>query len=99
MTNNNNTNERRTMKLSEVNITATNGDEGIRVETTTDALRVIWIDERFGNAHLDSYIKQFGDVDVEYDAEDNVYRVPAFKAERDSYCAAKAEHCRRWGSN
>ncbi len=99
MTNNNNTNERRTMKLSEVNITATNGDEGIRVETTTDALRVIWIDERFGNAHLDSYIKQFGDVDVEYDAEDKVYRVPAFKEQRDSYCAAKAEHCRRWGSN
>ena len=87
------------MKISEVNITATNGNDGIRVETTTDAYRVIWIDERFGNAHLDSYIKQFGDVDVEYDAEDNVYRVPAFKAERDSYCAAKAEHCRRWGSN
>ncbi len=87
------------MKLSEVNITATNSNDGIRVETTTDAYRVIWIDERFGNAHLDSYIKQFGDVDVEYDAEDNVYRVAAFKEQRDSYCAAKAESCRRWGSN
>jgi hypothetical protein len=99
MTNNNDTNERRTMRLSEVNITATNSNDGIRVETTTDAYRVIWIDERFGNAHLDSYIKQFGDVDVEYDAEDDVYRVPAFKAERNRYCATKAEYCKRWGSN
>ena len=87
------------MKLSEIKITAINSNDGIRVETTTDALRVIWIDERFGNAHLDSYIEQFGDVDVEYDAERRVYCVPAFKAERDSYIAAKAEHCRRWGSN
>ena len=80
------------MKLSEVNITATNGNEGIRVETTTDALRVIWIDERFGNAHLDSYIEQFGDVDVEYDEKSNVYLVPAFKAERDSYIEGKAAY-------
>ena len=87
------------MKISEVNITATNGNDGIRVDTTTDAYRVIWIDERFGNAHLDSYIKQFGDVDVEYDSEDNVYRVPAFNEQRDRYCATKAEYCRRWGSN
>ena len=87
------------MRLSQVNITATNGNEGIRVETTTDALRVIWIDERFGNAHLDNYIKQFGDVEVEYDEKYNTYRVPAFKVERDSYITAKAEHCRRYGSN
>lgn len=87
------------MKISEVNITATNSNEGIMVETTTDALRVIWIDERFGNAHLDSYIEQFGDVEVEYDEKYNTYRVPAFKAERDRYCATKAEYCKRWGSN
>ena len=87
------------MRLSQVNITATNGNEGIRVQTTTDAYRVMWIDERFGDVHRERYIEQFGDVDVEYDAEDNVYRVLAFKAERDNYCAAKAEHCRRWGSN
>ena len=87
------------MKISEVNITATNSNEGIMVETTTDALRVIWIDERFGNAHLDSYIEQFGDVEVEYDEKYNTYRVPAFKAERDRYCATKEEYCKRWGSN
>jgi len=89
------------MKLSEViNKTqeATDSNSGIRVETTTDALRVIWIDKRFGNAHLDNYIEQFGDVEVEYDAEYKVYRVPAFKTQRDSYITAKAEHCRRWGS-
>ena len=87
------------MRLSQVNITATNGNEGIRVQTTTDAYRVMWIDERFGDVHRERYIEQFGNVDVEYDAEYKVYRVPAFKQERDSYIAAKAEHCRRWGSN
>jgi len=87
------------MRLSEVKITATNGNEGIRVETTTDALRVMWIDERFGDVHRERYIEQFGDVEVEYDEKYNTYRVPAFKAERDSYIAAKAEHCRRYGSN
>ena len=78
------------MKLSEVNITATTSNKGIRVETTTDALRVIWIDPRFGNAHLDNYIEQFGDVEVEYDAESKVYLVPAFKVRRDSYIKGKA---------
>ena len=87
------------MKLSEINITATNGNEGIRVETTTDALRVMWIDERFGDVHRERYIEQFGDVEVEYDEYYKTYRVPAFKAERDRYCDTKAEYCRRWGSN
>ena len=87
------------MKLSEVQITATDGNEGIRVETTTDALRVIWNDKRFGNVHLERYIEQFGDVEVEYDETHKVYRVAAFKEQRDRYCAAKAESCRRWGSN
>ena len=87
------------MKLSEVKITATNGNEGIRVQTTTDAYRVMWIDERFGDVHRERYIEQFGDVEVEYDEKYKHYRVPAFKAERDSYCQAKAEHCRRYGSN
>ena len=67
---------------------------GLRVHTTTDANRVIHSQPDFG-----SYVEQFGDVEVEYDAEYNVYRVPAFKVDRDSYCASKAEHCRRWGSN
>jgi len=102
MTNNNNTNERRTMKLSEVmkkhiEMTDPKADPwkvGIRVETTTDAHRVVHSQDDF-----DRYVEQFGDVEVEYDEQFNVYHVPAFKVERDRYCAAKAEHCRRWGSN
>ena len=85
------------MKLSEVKITATNGKEGIRVETTTDAYRAIWNDKRFGNVHLEKYIKEFGDVEVEWDSKYKVYRVPAFKEQRDRYCAAKAADCQRWG--
>jgi hypothetical protein len=65
----------------------------INVETTTDAT------QRLSDGwSLTSYIKQYGDVEVEYDALYKVYRVPAFKKQRDSYIAAKAEHCRRWGS-
>jgi hypothetical protein len=78
------------MKLSEVKITATNSNKGIRVETTTDGLSVLWNDPRFGLVSRDRYIEQYGDVTVEYDAECNVYRVPAFKVERDSYIKGKA---------
>tara|TARA_Y100000296_G_scaffold84124_1_gene116675 strand:- start:1994 stop:2281 length:288 start_codon:yes stop_codon:yes gene_type:complete len=95
MTNNNTPNERRIMKASEIKL----GVE-IRVETTNDAINVWPLNTKGGQEwHRDNYIKWYGDVDVEYDAEYNVYKVPAFKAERDRYCAAKAEHCRRWGSN
>ena len=96
MTNNDNTNERKTMKLSEVII-----ENEVMVQTTTDAYRVL---RKGNNTDLNSYIEQFGDVDVV--AETNAgskncpaYSVPAFKAERDSYIANKAEYCRRWGSN
>ena len=88
------------MKISEAfnemvgdNPTGFNVVEYIRVETTTDAYQVLsdgW--------SLTSYIKKYGDVEVEYDEKYKVYRVPAFKAERDRYCAAKAESCRLWGS-
>jgi hypothetical protein len=89
------------MKISEAfdemvgdNPTGFNVVEYIRVETTTDACQVLsdgW--------SLANYIKQYGDVEVEYDSKYKVYCVPAFKTERDKYIAAKAEHCRRWGSN
>jgi len=67
---------------------------GIKVHTRTDANRVLHSQESF-----DRYAEWHGDPEVVYDAEYKVYRVPAFKAERDRYCAAKAESCRRWGSN
>ena len=83
----------KTMKLSEVmkkhiEMTDPNADPwkvGMRVETTTDAHRVVHSQDDF-----DSYVKQFGDVEVEYDKQYNVYHVPAFKVERDSYIEGKA---------
>ena len=89
------------MKISEAfneivgdNPTGFNVVECIRVETTTDAYQVLsdgW--------SLTSYIKQYGDVEVEYDSKYKVYCVPAFKEQRDRYCAAKAADCQRWGSD
>ena len=58
---------------------------GMRVETMTDAHRVVHSQDDF-----DSYVKQFGDVEVVYDEQFNVYHVPAFKVERDSYIKGKA---------
>ena len=92
---NNNTKENE-MKLSEVNITQML--KGIRVETTTDALRNLREIAAWSTQQTRNYIADFGDVEVEYDEKYKVYRVPAFKAERDRYCAAKAESCRLWGS-
>jgi len=58
---------------------------GIKVETTTDANRVLHEPYSF-----DNYIEQFGDVDVVYDIEYRVYTVAAFKEQRDSYIKGKA---------
>jgi hypothetical protein len=58
---------------------------GMRVETTTDAHRVVHSQDDF-----DSYVKQFGDVEVVYDEQFNVYHVAAFKVERDGYIEGKA---------
>jgi hypothetical protein len=66
--------------------------EFIRVETTTDAYQILgdgW--------SLTNYIKQHGDVEVEYDSKYKVYRVPAFRVEIEKYNAAKAEQCKIWG--
>tara|TARA_B100000809_G_scaffold216661_1_gene222472 strand:- start:1060 stop:1359 length:300 start_codon:yes stop_codon:yes gene_type:complete len=58
---------------------------GMRVETMTDAHRVVHSQDDFN-----SYVEQFGDVEVGYDKQFNVYHVPAFKVERDSYIKGKA---------
>ena len=58
---------------------------GIKVQTTTDASRILHSQESF-----DSYTEQFGDVEVEYDEKFRVYTVAAFKVERDSYIKGKA---------
>ena len=71
----------------------------IRDRTTTDAYQVIRDDWS-----LNRYIEQYGDVEVVHEPNAGskvckAYSVPAFKAERDRYIAAKAESCSRWGSN
>ena len=78
------------MKLSEVNITQML--KGIRVETTTDALRNLREYQQ-----VDNYIADFGDVEVEYDETYKVYRVPAFAERIAKYSEAKQIDCNRWG--
>ena len=72
--------------------TGFNAWEYIRVETKTDAYQILsdgW--------SLTNYIKEYGDVEVEYDLKDKVYRVPAFRAAIEKHTAVKAAHCKIWG--
>jgi hypothetical protein len=62
-----------------------------RVETLTDAVQLI-----SNLRQLDSYIEKYGDVEIVKDGR--VYRVPAFTERIESYTAAKAADCRKWGS-
>ena len=64
----------------------------VRIETNTDGYAVI-----SNNSQLQSYLNTFGDVEVEYDSQYKVYRVPAFRVEIEKYNAAKAEQCKIWG--
>ena len=64
----------------------------IRIETNTDGYAVI-----SNNSQLQSYLNTFGDVEVEWDSADKVYRVPAFRLEIEKYNAAKAAQCKIWG--
>ena len=80
------------IRVSEINIT--DETKRIAVETPTDATRLV-----YDEYQREQYIAEFGDVEVEYDTYYKKYIVPAHKLQRDSFIAAKAEHCRRWGSN
>jgi len=64
----------------------------IRIETNTDGYAVI-----SNNSQLQSYLNTFGDVEVEWDSTDKVYRVPAFRVEIEKYNAAKTAQCKIWG--
>ena len=79
-------------RVSEINITGE--PQFISVETTTDAQRLI-----YNEYHREQYIAEFGDVEVEYDEYYKRYRVAAHKVERDSFIAAKANYCTKYGSN
>jgi hypothetical protein len=62
------------------------------VETRTDAIQIISNDFQ-----LRAYIEQYGDVEVEYDEDSNVWRVPEFAGVIARYSAAKQVECDRWG--
>jgi hypothetical protein len=79
------------MLVSEINIT--DETKRVAVETTTDAQRLL-----YNEYQRKQYIAEFGNVEVEYDTYYKKYTVSAHKLQRDSFIAAKAEDCRRWGS-
>jgi len=75
------------MKVTEITLARTT-----RVESDTDAYHIV-----SNQFQLDGYVAQFGNVDVVYDAESKVYRVPSLDAKRSEYCEKKTRDCARWG--
>ena len=63
-----------------------------RVESDTDAYHIL-----SNQFQLDQYVQQFGNVEVVWDDEWTVYRVPSLDAKRNQYCEAKTRDCARWG--
>ena len=99
MTNNNNTTDKgNTMNASHITL----GDNDIMIENTDDSHSRWPLKAKDGQAfHRDRWIKENGDVAVELTFKGNgfnVYSVPSFKAQRDSFSNAKAKDCSRWGS-
>ena len=62
------------------------------VETRTDAHQILLTE-----SHRAAYVAEYGNVEVEYNAEYKYWRVPAFAAEVAAYTAAKAKDCAIWG--
>ena len=79
------------MRVSEIKIT--DETKRIAVETPTDSSRLL-----YSERERKLYIAEFGDVEVEYDTYYKKYTVSAHKLQRDSFIAAKAAHCTKWGS-
>ena len=75
------------MKVTEITLARTT-----RVESDTDAYHIL-----SNQFQLDGYVAQFGDVEVVYDSEWKVYRVPSLDAKRSEYCEKKTRDCARWG--
>ena len=76
------------MNVSEITLT-----RATRVEGNTDAYHIL--SNQFQLYH---YIDQFGNVEVMYDEEWKVYRVPRLDAKRNLYSEAKTIDCAKWGS-
>jgi len=64
-----------------------------RVESDTDAYHIL-----SNQFQLDQYVQQFGNVEVVWDDDWTVYRVPSLDAKRSEYETKKARDCARWGS-
>ena len=64
-----------------------------RHESGTDAYHIL-----SNQFQLDQYISRFGNVEVVWDDEWTVYRVPSLDAKRNEYETKKARACARWGS-
>jgi hypothetical protein len=96
MTNNNNTTDKgNTMKTSDITL----GNSDILIENTDDSHSRWPLKAKDGQLyHRNRWIKENGDVTVVWDEKFKVYRVPAFKTQRDSYSNAKAKDIARWGS-
>jgi hypothetical protein len=79
------------MKITDLNLNEQN-----RVETNTDAYSVI-----SNEYQRDSYIDQYGNVEIVFDPEYNVYRALCVKMhlQREKYLNAKLEDIRRYGTS
>ena len=76
------------MNVNEINL-----PDPIRVEGDTDAYHIL-----SNQFQLDQYIARFGNVEVVYDEEWKVYRVPSLNAKRREYETKKTIDCAKWGS-
>ena len=75
------------MNVNQIELTRTT-----RVEGDTDAYHIL-----SNQFQLDGYVQQFGNVEVFYDAERKVYRVPSLDAKRSEYESKKTIDCAKWG--
>ena len=75
------------MNVNQIELTRTT-----RVEGNTDAYHIL-----SNQFQLDQYIARFGNVEVVYDAEWKVYRVPSLNAKRSEYETKKTIDCAKWG--
>ena len=71
------------MNVSEITLTRTTRDE-----SDTDAYHIL-----SNQFQLDLYISRFGNVEVVWDDEWTVYRVPSLDEKRNLYCEKKTRDC------
>jgi len=75
------------MNVNQIELTRTT-----RVESDTDAYHIL-----SNQFQLDQYVARFGNVEVVYDAEWKVYRVPSLDEKRNIYSEKKTRDCAKWG--